>query len=471
MSSVATAPKKGFDFKAFLANNGALVGLVILCLALFIATPRFLTGPNLLNIGIQVSTIAVMAFGMTFVIVAAGIDLSVGSVAALSAMGSSYAVTTAGLPDALAIPVGLAIGALSGWVTGAMSAYGKLPTFIASLAMLTVVRGLTLVISDGRPISTGSSVSWLGDDLGPIPMPIIILMLSGLLAAFVLNRTVMGKNAFAVGGNTEAARLSGIPVKRVLVTVFVISGLFAALSGMILAGRLDSAQPILASGYELDAIAAVVIGGASLSGGVGRMSGTLIGALVLAVIRNGLNLLSVSAFWQQVVIGAVIAITLVLAAVFIPSALQAGSAGAVYKQFALTIAMAMLFSAFLALGFTPALCANLLKPSAHHDSRNPIFRAFNRFYGRMSGIYVGHIGSAVRHAPRWMIVFAAKPMLAALDAWTLGWLLAGGLSYTLGTVFYHRPQMRYSHAVWHLFVLGGSLCHFIAVLAQVVPAR
>ncbi|UXN32970.1 ABC transporter permease [Glutamicibacter sp. M10] len=308
MSSVATAPKKGFDFKAFLANNGALVGLVILCLALFIATPRFLTGPNLLNIGIQVSTIAVMAFGMTFVIVAAGIDLSVGSVAALSAMGSSYAVTTSGLPDALAIPVGLAIGALSGWVTGAMSAYGKLPTFIASLAMLTVVRGLTLVISDGRPISTASSVSWLGDDLGPIPMPIIILVVSGLLAAFVLNRTVMGKNAFAVGGNTEAARLSGIPVKRVLVTVFVISGLFAALSGMILAGRLDSAQPTLASGYELDAIAAVVIGGASLSGGVGRISGTLIGALVLAVIRNGLNLLSVSAFWQQVVIGAVIAI-------------------------------------------------------------------------------------------------------------------------------------------------------------------
>ncbi|GGM00531.1 ABC transporter permease [Glutamicibacter protophormiae] len=308
MSSTTTAPKKGFDFKAFLANNGALVGLVILCLALFIATPRFLTGPNLLNIGIQVSTIAVMAFGMTFVIVAAGIDLSVGSVAALSAMGSSYAVTTAGLPDGLSIPIGLAVGALCGWVTGAMSAYGKLPTFIASLAMLTVVRGLTLVISDGRPISTSASVSWLGDDLGPIPMPIIILVLSGLVAAFVLNRTVTGKNAFAVGGNTEAARLSGIPVKRVLVTVFVISGVFAALSGMILAGRLDSAQPTLASGYELDAIAAVVIGGASLSGGVGRISGTLIGALVLAVIRNGLNLLSVSAFWQQVVIGAVIAI-------------------------------------------------------------------------------------------------------------------------------------------------------------------
>lgn len=307
MSSVAIK-SKGFDFKAFLANNGALVGLVILCLALFIATPRFLTAANLVNVGIQVSTIAVMAFGLTFVIVAAGIDLSVGSVAALSAMVSSYWVSTANLPDGMSIIIGLLVGAACGWVTGAMSAFGKLPTFIASLAMLTIVRGLTLVISDGRPIPTGDSVSFLGSDLGVIPVPIIVLVLSAIVAGFVLNYTVIGKNAFAVGGNTEAARLSGIPVKRVLVTVFVISGIFSALSGMILAGRLDSAQPTLASGYELDAIAAVVIGGASLSGGVGRISGTLIGALVLAVIRNGLNLLSVSAFWQQVVIGLVIAV-------------------------------------------------------------------------------------------------------------------------------------------------------------------
>lgn len=307
MNTTATK-SKGFDIKAFLANNGALVGLVILCLGLFIATPNFLTVPNLTNVGIQVSTIAVMAFGLTFVIVAAGIDLSVGSVAALSAMASSYWVTTANLPDSLAIVIGLLVGALCGWVTGVMSAFGKLPTFIASLAMLTIVRGLTLVISDGRPIATGDSVSWLGSDIGFMPVPILILIVSALIAGFVLNYTVIGKNAFAVGGNTEAARLSGIPVKRVLVTVFVISGVFAAMSGMILAGRLDSAQPTLASGYELDAIAAVVIGGSSLAGGVGRISGTLIGALVLAVIRNGLNLLSVSAFWQQVVIGLVIAL-------------------------------------------------------------------------------------------------------------------------------------------------------------------
>ncbi|GAB3666104.1 ABC transporter permease [Zhihengliuella somnathii] len=304
----AATKQRHFDLKSFLANNGALVGLVVLCIALWIATPHFLTGPNLMNIGIQVSTIAVMAFGLTFVIVAAGIDLSVGSVAALSAMISAYWTTTAGLPDGLSIVAGLAIGALSGLVTGLMSAYGKLPTFIASLAMLTIVRGLTLVVSDGRPISTSESVSFLGSNLGPVPMPIIVMAVTGLVAAFVLNRTIIGKNAFAVGGNTEAARLSGIPVKRVLVTVFAISGLFAGLAGMLLAGRLDSAQPTLGTGYELDAIAAVVIGGASLSGGVGRISGTLVGALVLAVIRNGLNLLSVSSFWQQVVIGAVIAL-------------------------------------------------------------------------------------------------------------------------------------------------------------------
>ncbi|WP_309080659.1 ABC transporter permease [Zhihengliuella sp.] len=304
----AAAKQRHFDLKSFLANNGALVGLVVLCIALWIATPHFLTGPNLMNIGIQVSTIAVMAFGLTFVIVAAGIDLSVGSVAALSAMVSAYWTTTAGLPDGVSILVGLAVGAMSGLVTGMMSAYGKLPTFIASLAMLTIVRGLTLVVSDGRPISTSESVSFLGSNLGPVPMPIIVMVVTGLIAAFVLNRTIIGKNAFAVGGNTEAARLSGIPVKRVLVTVFAISGLFAGLAGMLLAGRLDSAQPTLATGYELDAIAAVVIGGASLAGGVGRISGTLVGALVLAVIRNGLNLLSVSSFWQQVVIGVVIAL-------------------------------------------------------------------------------------------------------------------------------------------------------------------
>lgn len=292
----------------FVADNGPLVGLVVLCLALFVATPDFLTGPNLLNIGIQASTIAVLAFGMTFVIVAGGIDLSVGSVAALSAMISAWSYASAGLPGWASVVAGLATGALTGAVSGAAVAYGRLPAFIATLAMLSVARGLTLVVSDGRPISTAAEVSFLGSTVAGVPVPIVVLVVAGLVASLVLNRTVVGREMYAVGGNVEAARLSGIRVRRVLVTVFTLSGLYAGLAGMLLAGRLTSAQPQAGTGYELDAIAAVVIGGASLAGGVGRVSGTLVGALILAVIRNGLNLLNVSSFWQQVVIGVVIAV-------------------------------------------------------------------------------------------------------------------------------------------------------------------
>lgn len=307
-STTVKAPNRSSSFTKFLANNGALVGLVVLCIALFIATPDFLTGRNILNIGIQVSTVAVLAFGVTFVIVAGGIDLSVGSVAALSAMVSAWFFATAGLPGWLALVGGLIAGLVTGVVNGLASAYGKLPSFIATLAMLSVARGLTLVLSDGKPVPTSPQVSFLGGDIGPVPVPIIVLVVAALIASFILNRTVIGRSMYAVGGNAEAARLSGLPVKRIVVVVFGLSGLFAALAGLLLAGRLDSAQPQAASGYELDAIASVVIGGASLAGGVGRISGTFIGALVLVVIRNGLNLLNVSSFWQQVVIGLVIAV-------------------------------------------------------------------------------------------------------------------------------------------------------------------
>lgn len=307
-TATLTLPNRGFDVRKFMANNGALVGLLILALALFIITPDFLTGPNLLNIGIQVSTVAILAFGMTFVIVAGGIDLSVGSVAALSAMVSGYMFVSSGLPGGLALLVGLLTGLVVGTVNGVASAYGKLPSFIATLAMLSIARGLTLVISDGRPIKTAPEVSFLGGNIGPVPTPIIVLVIAAAIASFILNRTVIGRSMYAVGGNAEAARLSGLPVKQITVTVFALAGVFAALAGLLLAGRLDSAQPQAAAGYELDAIAAVVIGGASLAGGLGKISGTIVGALVLVVIRNGLNLLNVTSFWQQVVIGVVIAL-------------------------------------------------------------------------------------------------------------------------------------------------------------------
>jgi ribose transport system permease protein len=308
MSLSTLGNTRGRRVRKFLANNGALVGLVVLCLALYIATPDFLTGQNLLNIGIQVSTVAVLAFGMTFVIVAGGIDLSVGSVAALSAVVSGWFFVDAGLPGGVALIGGLLTGLLAGLINGWASAYGKLPSFIATLAMLSVARGLTLVISDGRPIAMPAEISFLGGDLGPIPMPIIVLVVMALIASFILNRTVIGRAMYAIGGNAEAARLSGLPVKRIIVIVFGLAGLFAAVAGLLLAGRLDSAQPQAGVGYELDAIAAVVIGGASLAGGLGRISGTFVGALVLVVIRNGLNLLNVTSFWQQVIIGVVIAL-------------------------------------------------------------------------------------------------------------------------------------------------------------------
>ncbi|MEW6906486.1 ABC transporter permease [Trueperella pyogenes] len=292
----------------FLAENGALVGLVTLCIALFIATPTFLTTKNLLNVGIQSATTAILAFGMTFVIVTAGIDLAVGSIAALGAMVCATMFTNVGLTGWLTLLIGLLIGLVAGAISGLGVAYGKLPAFIATLAMMSVARGLTLVISDGRPVATAPEVNVLGSSLGPIPVPVIMLVIAGLACWFILTRTVLGRSMYAVGGNLEAARLSGLPVQKILVSVYALSGLFAGFAGLLIAGRLASAQPTAATGYEMDAIAAVVIGGASLAGGSGKASGTLVGALLLAVIRNGLNILNVNSFWQQVVIGCVIAL-------------------------------------------------------------------------------------------------------------------------------------------------------------------
>ncbi|HCJ68758.1 MAG: ABC transporter permease [Corynebacterium casei] len=289
-------------------DNGALVGLIILCVALFIATPHFLTVNNFLNIGIQAATVAILAFGMTFVIITAGIDLSVGSVAALGAMVSASFFTDLNMPGWLTLIVGLLTGLLAGAICGIATAYGKIPSFIATLAMMSIARGATLVISDGSPIRTADSVNWLGSTVAGIPIPIVMMVIAGLICWFILERTVLGRSMYAIGGNLEAARLSGLPVKRIQITVFALSGLFAALAGLVMAGRLSSAQPQAGVGYELDAIAAVVIGGASLAGGQGRATGTLVGALLLAVIRNGLNLLNVSSFWQQIVIGLVIAL-------------------------------------------------------------------------------------------------------------------------------------------------------------------
>ncbi|MET7452438.1 substrate-binding domain-containing protein [Streptomyces sp. NPDC005574] len=299
--------------RRLLLDNGALTALIVLVVAMSALSGDFMTTDNLLNIGVQAAVTAILAFGVTFVIVSAGIDLSVGSVAALSATVLAWSATSEGVPVALAVVLAIATGIACGLVNGFLISYGKLPPFIATLAMLSVARGLSLVISQGSPIAFPDSVSHLGDTLGGwLPVPVLVMVVMGLLTAFVLGRTYIGRSMYAIGGNEEAARLSGLRVKKQKLAIYAFSGLFAAAAGIVLASRLSSAQPQAAQGYELDAIAAVVIGGASLAGGTGKASGTLIGALILAVLRNGLNLLSVSAFWQQVVIGVVIALAVLL---------------------------------------------------------------------------------------------------------------------------------------------------------------
>lgn len=305
--NTAVGRSAGEEIKKFAMRNGALIGLILLAIILSLATPAFLTGSNILNVGIQAATVAILAFGETFAIVAAGIDLSVGSVAAVSSMFAAYAGASMGMPAWLTVVTGIVAGAVFGALSGIANAYLKLPSFIATLAMMSVARGLTLVISDGRPISTSGVVNFFGGTILNIPVPIVMMIIMGIIAAIILNFTTIGRSMYAVGGNMEASRLSGISVHKTQIVVFILSGIFAAVAGLVIAGRLHSAQPQAATGYEMDAIASTVIGGASLSGGKGKISGTFVGAILLAVIRNGLNILNVSSFWQQVVIGLVIA--------------------------------------------------------------------------------------------------------------------------------------------------------------------
>lgn len=296
----------------FLKENGALGALIAMVVLLAFMSGDFLTTQNLLNVGVQAAVTAILAFGVTFAIVSGGIDLSVGSVAAFSGIMLGW-LGTQGVPIWLAFVLAIATGTACGLVNGLLISYGKLPPFIATLAMLSAARGLALVLSDGTPITLPESVSWIGETIGDwLPVPVIVMIVMCVITALVLIKTYSGRAMYAIGGNEEAAHLSGIRVRRQKLVIYALVGAFAAVAGIVLASRLASAQPQAADGYELDAIAAVVIGGASLAGGVGKASGTLVGALILAVLRNGLNLLDVSAFWQQVVIGAVIALAVLL---------------------------------------------------------------------------------------------------------------------------------------------------------------
>jgi len=286
---------------------GTVLGLVVLSSVLWALTPHFFTVPNLLNVAQQTSINAIVAVGMTFVIISGGIDLSVGSIVALSGVALGAALQGGqALPVALAIALG--IGVICGLVNGAIISWGGLPPFIVTLGMMSIVRGAALLFTEGRPVSGFDPLfrSLAAGQLGGVPAPVIATMAVYLVAHVVLTRTTFGRYVYAIGGNEEATRLAGVSVRFHKTMIYAVSGLVSAMAAVILTARLNSAQPIAGTMYELDAIAATVIGGTSLMGGQGSLAGTLVGALIMGVLRNGLNLLGVSSFLQQIVIGAVI---------------------------------------------------------------------------------------------------------------------------------------------------------------------
>ncbi|MFT4107430.1 MAG: ribose ABC transporter permease [Lacrimispora sp.] len=293
----------------YMGDYGALISLVLIVALISIISPEFRTSGNFLSLLRQSSINGFIAFGMTFVILTGAIDLSVGSVLALSTALCAGMITS-GVPAGVAMLASLLIGAFLGLISGMLVTKGRLQPFIATLITMTSYRGLTMIYTNGKPISRlGDSVLLKsigkGDVLG-IPIPVILLILMFLLFWFLLTKTTFGRYIYATGSNWKAAELAGVNIRKTKVTAYVISGVMAALSGLILLSRLNSAQPTLGSGYELDAIAAVALGGTSMSGGRGKIYGTFIGVLIIAVLNNSLNILGVSSYYQDVIKGLVI---------------------------------------------------------------------------------------------------------------------------------------------------------------------
>lgn len=299
--------KRRFDFAWWWDRVGILMVLVLLLLLMSIFAPNFNRVDNLLNIARSISVNAILAAGLTFVILTGGIDLSVGSIVAVSGVVAVIAAI-AGVPASVAVIIGMAVGGACGLVNGVLTAYLALAPFIVTLGTMTFLRGLAYTITNGQPIvSSDLNFKDLGNGyLLGIPVPVIAMLGVFVVAWFVLERTRYGRHVYAVGGNLQAARLAGVQVNRILLSVYVIAGICAGLAGVIFAARVISAQPTAGTGYELDAIAAVVLGGTSLAGGRGRIIGTLIGAIILGVLTTGLILLNVQFFTQLLIKGVVI---------------------------------------------------------------------------------------------------------------------------------------------------------------------
>jgi ribose/xylose/arabinose/galactoside ABC-type transport system permease subunit len=313
----AASARADRSLSQFLLRYGIV--LALLALGAFFAwrSPVFLTDDNLLQVLLQASVNTIVALGMTFVIITAGIDLAVGSTAALAGMVAATAMKTGFLgvvlPWPAAVAVGIGVGLGVGLANGLLITGLKITPFIVTLGTLSVVRGLTLIYSEGRPVfGFPEGFNAIAGRIGPLPTPVLIAAVLTLLSWLVLRFTRLGEYTYAIGGNEEATRLAGVPVDRYKGAVYVLSGAFAATAGIVLTARLRTAEPNAASGYELDAIAATVMGGTSLFGGEGGVVGTVIGALIIATLRNGLNLLNVQAYYQQLAIGLVIILAVAL---------------------------------------------------------------------------------------------------------------------------------------------------------------
>lgn len=288
-------------------NWGLAIALLLICAVLSFLHPGFLTIANLLNVARQISINGILAVGVTLVLLTGGVDLSLGSIVALAGVVAASLAHPGDYPVLIPISAGILTGGLCGGVNGLMVTRGRIAPFIATLGMMTAARGLALVASDGRPVSNLSpAFTRLGGDIGSLPIPVIILAVIALATSIMLGRFRLGRHIYAVGGNAEAARASGIKVSVIGMFAYTFCGAMAGLAGIVLAARITTGQPNAGTGFELDAIAAVVIGGTSLSGGIGRIRGTILGVLLVGVINNGLDLMDVSSYYQAIVKGAII---------------------------------------------------------------------------------------------------------------------------------------------------------------------
>ncbi|KEY60224.1 ABC transporter permease [Serratia sp. DD3] len=295
--------------KALLMRLAPLLSLVLLVIFFSFSSPYFFKTENIMTIALQTSVIGIMAIGVTYVIITSGIDLSLGSVVAFAGVVVGLCASFS-MPLIVCVIAGMLAGGLCGCVNGLLVTRGNIPPFIATLGLMMSVRGINMVMTDGRAIYFSDYPTFKllaqGRLFDVLPYPVFYLVIIALIAAYILKKTVIGRYVYAVGSNEVAAHLSGIKVQRVKVFVYAFCGLLTGIAGVILASRLNSGQPTVGVGYELEAIAAVVIGGTSLMGGVGTIGGTIIGAFIMSVLKNGLNLMGVSQFWQMVAMGIVV---------------------------------------------------------------------------------------------------------------------------------------------------------------------